>query len=406
MSAGTGRYEDAYLQRRKEAVKPRFSIVIPTRQRHQTLGYAIQSVLFQDYPDFELVVMDNCSDPETWAVVKQFRSPKLRYVRAPHVLPMNENWEAGLAATEGDYVFFMGDDDALMPDGLRLAGDILGRASLDVLSWLKYTYWWDSAIEPSVRGRLFVHFGRNFHQLDRMQVIQSFYDWRTGMNRLPSIYTSLVKRALIDKVREKTGGKYFALGAPDVYTGIANAWFGENLGLFERGLSIGGNSGFSTGTAWYFRSKGKARRDAYHADEGRDERELIHPALIPSVNLEVNLADTQLRTRELLFPNDERFQVRIPTVLAAMAANINRDPASYEAVVEEIRALASKYSIDPGTVGLPPRASEVRPIAQGLMFGPGQALEGLAVSCPEAGVHDVAQAARLAASVLPVLTIQ
>ena len=386
--------------------RPRFSIVIPTRQRHQTLGYAIQSVLFQPFEDFEVVVMDNCSSPETWEVVKQFRSPRLRYERAPRVLPMNENWETGLGLTRGEYVFFLGDDDALMPDGLGLANDILLRASLDVLSWLKYTYWWDSAIEPTVRGRLFVHFGCNFHQLDREQTIQAFYDWRTGMNRLPSIYTSLVKRTLIDKVREKTGGKYFALGAPDVYTGIANAWFGESLGLFERALSIGGNSGFSTGTAWYFRSKGQARRDAYHADEGKDETQLIHPALIPSVNLEVNLADTQLRTRELLFPQDERFQVRIPTVLAAMAANINRDPASYDAVVEEIRALAGKYSIDPATVGLPARASETRSVAQGLMFGPGQSLEGLAVSCPEAGVHDVAQAARLAASVLPVLTIQ
>jgi hypothetical protein len=226
------------------------------------------------------------------------------------------------------------------------------------------------------------------------------------MNRLPSIYTSLVRRTLIDTIRHNTGGKYFALGAPDVYTGIANAWFGETLGLFERGLSIGGNSGFSTGTAWYFRSKGQARRDAYHADEGKDERELVHPSLIPSVNLEVNLADTQLRTRELLFPNEERFQVKIPTVLAAMAANINRDPASYDVVVEEIRALAAKYSIDPATVGLPPRAPEARAIAQGLLVGPNQSLEGLAVSCQEAGVHDVAQAARLAASVLPVLTIQ
>ncbi|MCC6538392.1 MAG: glycosyltransferase family 2 protein [Bryobacterales bacterium] len=386
--------------------RPQFSIVIPTRQRHQTLGYAIQSVLFQDWPDYEVVVMDNCSSPETWDVVKQFRSPRLKYERAPRVLPMNENWELGLDRTEGEYVFFMGDDDAVMPDGLRLAANILARAPFDVLSWLKYTYWWDSAIEPTVRGRLFVHYGCQFHQVDRMATIQNFYDWRTGMNRLPSIYTALVKRTLIEKVRAQTGGKYFALGAPDVYTGLANAWFGDLIGFFERGLSIGGNSGFSTGTAWYFRSKGQARRDAYHADEGKDESQLMHPALIPSVNLEVNLADTLLRTRELLFPDEPRFQVNIPLVLAAMAANMNRDPESYDVVVGEIRALAAKYSLDPGTVALPPRAPVQRATSQGLMYGAGQSVEGLAVNCPEAGVHDVAQAARLAAAVLPVLTIQ
>ncbi|MDH4175785.1 MAG: glycosyltransferase [Betaproteobacteria bacterium] len=386
--------------------QPRFSIVIPTRQRHQTLGYAMQSVVFQDFPSYELIVMDNCSSEETWQVVRQFRSPNVRYERAPRVLPMNQNWETALSLCRGEYVFFMGDDDALMPDGLRLADAILTRMPLDVLSWLKYTYWWDSAIEPSVRGRLFLHLGCDFRQIDRIETIQAFYDWRTGMNRLPSIYTSLVRRTLIEEIKAKTGGSYFALGAPDVYTGIANAWFGQQLGSFERGLSIGGNSGFSTGTAWYFRSKGQARRDAYHADEGADERQLMHPALIPSVNLEVNLADTQLRTRELLFPQEERFQVRIPTVLAAMAANVNRDPASYDAVVGEIGELAAKYKIDPASVALPARAPDQRQVAQGPMFGAGQRLEGLAVHCPEAGVHDVAQAARLAAAMLPVLTIQ
>mgnify|MGYP000163564668 CR=1 FL=1 len=96
---------------------PRFSIVIPTRPRHQTPAYAIQRVLCQSFPDFELAVLDNCSSPETWDMMKQFRTPKL----------------------------FMGDDDALMPDGLGLANDIRSRAPMDVLSWLKYTYRWDWA---------------------------------------------------------------------------------------------------------------------------------------------------------------------------------------------------------------------------------------------------------------------
>ncbi|MFN7925450.1 MAG: glycosyltransferase family 2 protein [Bryobacteraceae bacterium] len=385
--------------------RPKFSVVIPTRQRHQTLAYAIQSVLYQQHRDFELIVMDNCSSPETWDVVKQFRAPELRYHRSPRVLAMNDNWETGLGMAEGEYVFFMGDDDALMPDGLSLAASILERMPLDALAWEKYTYWWDDAIEPSVQGRLFVHVGCGFQMLDPKAALRDYYDWRIGMGALPSIYTSLVSRALIDKTREKCG-RYFCLGAPDVFTGISNLWFGERIGRFERGLSVGGNSGFSTGTAWFFRSKGKHRRDAYHADEGKDERELIHPALIPSVNLEVNLADTQLRAKEMLFPGDDRFQVRIPVVLAAMAANMNRDPESYDVVAGEISELAAKYGIDPKSVALPQRAPVARATVQGPLHGPDQKLQTLAIHCPAAGVRDVAQAARLASAVLPVLTIQ
>jgi glycosyltransferase involved in cell wall biosynthesis len=385
--------------------RPRFSIVIPTRQRHQTLPYAIQSVLFQDFPDYELIIMDNCSSPETWDVVKQFRTPKLNYQRSPRVLPMNDNWETGLAMTEGEYVFFMGDDDALMPDGLSLAASILDRLPLDVLSWDKYTYWWDDAIEPSVRGRLFLHVGCGFMMLDREAVLKAYYGWQIGMGALPSIYTSLVRRSLIDEIRAGCG-RYFPLGAPDVFTGISNLWFGRQIGRFERGLSMCGNSGYSTGTAWFFRSKGQGRRDAYHADEGRDERELIHPSLIPSVNLEVNLADTQLRAKQLLFAGDDRFEVRIPVVLAQMAANINRDPESYDLVAAEIRELAGRHGIDPASIPLPPRAPAMRTAVQGPLFGPDQTLQTLAIHCPAAGVHDVAQAARLASAVLPAVTIQ
>jgi hypothetical protein len=67
--------------------------------------------------------------------------------------------------------------------------------------------------------------------------------------------------------------------------------------------------------------------------------------------------------------------------------------------LEEIGPLAGQCDIDPATAGLPA-------VAQRRMFGLGQALEGLAASCPQPGVHDVAKAARLAAPLLPVLTIQ
>jgi len=385
--------------------RPRFSVVIPTRQRHATLGYAIQSVLFQDYPDYELIVMDNCSSAETWDVVRQFRTPKLRYDRSPRVLPMNENWEAGLRMCEGEYVFFMGDDDAIMPDGMALADAVLSRVDLDVLSWRKFTYWWDDAIEPSLRGRLFLHPGCHFQILDNKATLAAYYDWKIGMGALPSIYTSFVRRDLTARAAAACGGRYFALGAPDVFTGISNLWFGRQIAAFERGLSIGGNSGYSTGTAWYFRSKGAHRRDAYHADEGQDERGLIHESLIPSVNLEINLCDTQIRAKQLLFPDDDRFQVRIPLLLAQMAANINRDPDSYDIVLREIAELAAKHSIDAASVPVPPRAPAARQTLQGPLCGADGRLDTLALYGPQAGVRDVAQAARLAAAALPVLTI-
>jgi hypothetical protein len=118
----------------------------------------------------------------------------------------------------------------------------------------------------------------------------------SGLYALLSIYTGFTSRALVDRVKEKTG-KYFYVGAPDNYTGIANAYWGRNIGRFERGLSLGGNSGASTGCAYFFRSKGAQRREAYHAEERKSIAEIINRAWIPSVNRVENWADIQLRAK-------------------------------------------------------------------------------------------------------------
>ena len=386
--------------------KPQFSIVIPTRQRHETLGSAIRSVLLQPFENFELIVMDNASSDETWQVVRQFQSPRLKYDRAPAVLPMNENWERGLRQCAGEYVFFLGDDDAIMPDGMTIASQILARMPLDVLAWNKYTYWWDNAISEFHRGRLFVHFNHEFQNLDGLNLLDGYYQWRVGFGSLPGIYSAFVNRKLIQAVSDKAGGYYFAAGSPDVYSGVANAYFGKHIGMFQRGLSLCGNSGYSTGCSHFFRSKGAVRREAYYTDEGKTVGQLLHPSLIPTVNLEMNLADAQLRAKENLFPNDARFEFDVRAMLNAMAGGINRDPASYDETLADIRNLAAKFSIDPASIGVPPRAAASGTVLQGLLQDTPNSPVTIAVNGIEAGVRDSAEAARLAHSLLPTITIQ
>ena len=53
---------------------PRFSIVIPTRQRADTLKFAIETALAQTHPDFEVVVQNNGNDQATNDVVASFAS--------------------------------------------------------------------------------------------------------------------------------------------------------------------------------------------------------------------------------------------------------------------------------------------------------------------------------------------
>ena len=94
-----------------------FSICVPTRNRPDLLREAISSALAQDYPDFEVVVVDNASDADTARAVGQF-GRRIRYYRHSQLLSMPDNWNSCLRLARGDFVTILHDDDRLLPHAL------------------------------------------------------------------------------------------------------------------------------------------------------------------------------------------------------------------------------------------------------------------------------------------------
>ena len=45
--------------------KPFISIVIPSRDRHETLPFTLQTILQQNFDDYEIIVSDNNSSQQT-----------------------------------------------------------------------------------------------------------------------------------------------------------------------------------------------------------------------------------------------------------------------------------------------------------------------------------------------------
>lgn len=99
--------------------KPAVSVIIPTYNRSWGLLRAVKSVLSQTFEDFELIVVDDCSQDDTPQVIQTLPDPRIRYFRQPQNVGVAENWGTGLQMARGEFVTFLMDDDFYQPHFLE-----------------------------------------------------------------------------------------------------------------------------------------------------------------------------------------------------------------------------------------------------------------------------------------------
>ncbi|UXE61690.1 MAG: glycosyltransferase family 2 protein [Woronichinia naegeliana WA131] len=103
------------------------SVCIPTYNRAHYLTYAVQSVLNQDFTDFELIICDDGSTDSTSELIQKWTDPRLRYLRHPKNIGRSRNMRSGFEIAKGDYFIKFDDDDALTSDFLRKTVSILEK---------------------------------------------------------------------------------------------------------------------------------------------------------------------------------------------------------------------------------------------------------------------------------------
>jgi len=121
----------------------RYSVLIPTKNRLSLLRLAVQSVLDQDYTDWEIVVSDNASTEPVAEYVSSLGDPRVRYTRSEQAIPVTENWNRAFQHCSGDYVAMLGDDDALLPGYMRRNQEVLaafGDPEVVFVQGVQYAY--------------------------------------------------------------------------------------------------------------------------------------------------------------------------------------------------------------------------------------------------------------------------
>jgi glycosyltransferase involved in cell wall biosynthesis len=108
---------------------PAVSICIPAYNYARFLPQAVTSVFEQTWRDFELVVVDNCSDDDTPRVLEELsrRFPALRHVRNASVLPIGASFNRALDLAQAELVKILCADDWLAPSALERSVEALAR---------------------------------------------------------------------------------------------------------------------------------------------------------------------------------------------------------------------------------------------------------------------------------------
>jgi glycosyltransferase involved in cell wall biosynthesis len=119
---------------------PKVSLVFAARNEGATVGAAVPTMLALDYPDFEVIAVDDRSEDDTGALLEALaaRNPRLEveHIRAlpPGWLGKNHALHRGAARATGDWILFTDADIHFEPAALRRAVAQAEADRLDLLA--------------------------------------------------------------------------------------------------------------------------------------------------------------------------------------------------------------------------------------------------------------------------------
>jgi glycosyltransferase involved in cell wall biosynthesis len=103
-----------------------FSIVVPVYNRASHLPKALNSILAQNYNNFEVVIVDDGSTDNTKSIAGEFvtKDQRIKYFHKKNEeRSIARNY--GIAHAQGEYIGFLDSDDVLYPNHLTVANELL-----------------------------------------------------------------------------------------------------------------------------------------------------------------------------------------------------------------------------------------------------------------------------------------
>ena len=125
---------------KKEHMKPKVSVILPARNEEKFIEKCLNSLVEQDYGNYEIIAINDSSDDSTGDIIKKYseKFPKVIFVDAKPKPDgwMGKNWACmeGYKKSSGDLLLFTDADTTHTNSVISLAVSHLSSLELDALT--------------------------------------------------------------------------------------------------------------------------------------------------------------------------------------------------------------------------------------------------------------------------------
>jgi len=262
----------------------KISVLLPTRNRLDLLHYAVESVLQQDYENWEIVISDNFSEDDVAGYVKSLNDGRIVYYRTESFVSVTENWNFALRHASGAYVIMLGDDDALMPNFFTTIVDLTKRYKHpDLIYTDAYVFSYPDVLPEFPTGALRYSYNNYFRIREPFLL-----DQRTSLTivrealelRFPIMYNMQLSVLRMDFIQSLVShGDFFQSPFPDFYATIVSFLTSKRTLIFQQPIVTIGVTKNSYG--FYFFNKQEREGENFLNNLREQEATSLQSMLIP-----------------------------------------------------------------------------------------------------------------------------
>lgn len=330
---------------------PMINVLIPTRDRADTLFWTLKTCVVQDYENLRIVVCDNCSDDNTREVVESFHDSRVVYLKTNRRLSMTHNWEYGLKNINNGYVIIIGDDDGLVEGSIARLAEIIEQTGAQALRPPNICYYWPSNFNSYARGMIYnIPLQKEHEWVDTEKILKSVSEnleyYHPYFLDLPTVYHGCVSVEIIDKIRKRDGA-FLRSCSPDMYSAVIVAAEIDRYLKTSEPICINGLSKNSNGESCNFFYKHNEEINKFYNEEyipfhlniAKLERKLMY-----TISRPILVADQFLYARE---KNQRVPQISMKNVICRSAASATtwKQREQFDAVIENTREVARQNGL-------------------------------------------------------------